>query len=83
MRQMYDPKEIKALAKGVVDTELVSVKADIQALEELNISSRLTSLEGKLPAAPETAGTYILQVVIDSEGNATYSWVENSLGGNE
>lgn len=71
MRQMYDPKEIKALAKGVVDTELVSVK------------SRLTSLEGKLPAAPETAGTYSLQVVIDAEGNATYSWVESSHGGNE
>ena len=31
-----------------------------------------------IPQAPTVAGTYTLQVVVDSEGNATYSWVINS-----
>lgn len=28
-----------------------------------------------IPTAPTTAGTYTLQVVVDSDGNPTYSWV--------
>ena len=32
-------------------------------------------LETAIPAAPTTAGTYTLQVVVDAQGNPTYSWI--------
>jgi hypothetical protein len=48
MRQMFDDKQVKALAKDVV--------------------------KEVIPEAPKEAGIYLLQVVIDSDGKATYSW---------
>lgn len=48
MRQMFDDKQVKALAKDVV--------------------------KEVIPEAPKEAGIYLLQVVIDSDGKAVYSW---------
>ena len=33
------------------------------------------NIKTAIPAAPTTAGTYTLQVVVDSDGNPTYSWI--------
>lgn len=53
-----------------------AVEEALKALEndESQLGDAIQVIQQKLPDAPTTAGTYVLQVVVTSSG-ATYSWV--------
>lgn len=57
--------------KTAVDIrDVATIKADLD-----DLGDQVQGLEAKNPTPPSTAGSYTLTCVVDSEGNATYSWV--------
>lgn len=63
---MIDGKQIQDVN---VEKILVALEADESALGDA-----VQGIQAKLPDVPSTAGTYLLQCVVDSEGNKVYSW---------
>lgn len=66
--------------------EVVKTKNEIPTvIDDLDDGSRVSTLEndvftlqGKIPNAPDTDGTYVLKCIV-LNGEATYEWVEEII----
>lgn len=44
-------------------------------MEQYATSDAIDAVGARVPAAPETAGSYVHQATVDAEGDAAYAWV--------
>lgn len=77
-----DADNIKNRAITSSKIALRSITGDLLALNGVtfdnlatSVQSRITTLEGKLPAPPSTNGTYTLTATV-TDGSVTYTWTE-------
>ena len=49
--------------------DVATIKTDLD-----DLGDQVQAIEGKIPSAPTTEGTYTLTCTVDSEGEAAYSW---------
>lgn len=58
---------------GVITVALTSGSAQDVASDVAELDTKVTTLESKIPAAPEEDGSYVLTCTV-ADGAATYSW---------
>lgn len=46
-----------------------------EVIQDIAVEKALKALAAKMPDAPSEAGSYVLTVTVDAEGNAEYAWV--------
>lgn len=64
----------KVIQDSAVEAVLKEMSAsNSSALEQVN--GAIEDLQYKNPAAPETAGTYVLQATVAADGSVTYAYV--------
>lgn len=61
---------------NTLSNEVLALLSDTVSINEFvqNIYAYINDIS---PEPPTTAGTYTLKVTVDSDGNATYSWVSD------
>lgn len=62
-----------AKAKGYTDESITNL--NLGTMSTKNADDYLLVSDYTIPVPPTTAGTYTLQVVVDEEGKAIYSWI--------
>lgn len=64
----------KVIQDSAVEAVLKEMSASSSsAMEQVN--GAIQDLQYKVPAAPETAGTYVLQATVAADLSVTYAWV--------
>ena len=64
---------VSDVTDGVITVALASGSSQDVAADVETLSGKVTVLEGKIPAAPEEDGAYVLTCTV-ADGEATYSW---------
>lgn len=65
------------ILNGTSGSILLRVEHPEKAGNVKQVDKKFIPLISDIPAVPTTQGTYTLQVVVDQDGNPTFSWVSN------